>query len=108
MLKVGENLYLVPNSNVRYIGEARYIEIEKVGRKFIYFKNERFKADSVSLEIVSEGCASPGHLYKSKEDWEAEIFANKNWRDLRLILCQARPNTLTSAKILEARKILGF
>ena len=100
--KVGQGVWVVFKR-----GTLRYIEISKVGRKWVTLKNGyRFEKTKTSLD--GGDYVSPGRIYESKQAYEDELQLRTGWEELRKYLDRIMPPDMTMERIRAARAALGI
>lgn len=102
-LKVGQKLWL--QSSVRYL-LSREVTVTKVGRKWAYIDNERYRIDKETLDIDGDGYCSPGKCYHSKDEYEALLALYDRWRGLSKKM-DCMPLDMTFEKINQIEQLLG-
>jgi hypothetical protein len=106
-LTAGQVLYLVPYQ--RYQGQPRDTVVTKVGRKWAYIENDRYRIDLATLVIDCEGGTSLGRCYVDKERYLADQEKQSAWDKLRQGIQNryAVPANVTIETIRAAAESLG-
>lgn len=108
MIAVGDKVWLEAIRG-RGLGHDREIEITKVGRKWVYFganKWERF--DKSTGDVDGGGYSSPGRVWASREACEDDRVLSTAWGELREAMRFTRPEGVTYADVMKARRLLGL
>lgn len=106
-IKPGDKLWFVPKDH--WAGPNRFVEVEKVGRKWGYFpRNYRF--DVNTLDVDGRGYSVPGHLYRDRDAWEARRRADYAWDRVTWHIRNrtGRKDGITEADIRQAAALLGI
>ena len=102
--KVGQQLWFVPTD--RRWGTSYFLTIEKVGKKWIHFPNNR-KAEIENLLVMS-GDHSLGRCYVSKDDYEASQKIIRYWTALRSSIHWNPTPGISVEDIEKACELLGL
>ena len=98
MLSVGQKLWYVPNH-----GEAREIEVTKVGRKWATTPARRGLRVDVNTLSADDAGYSPGRCYLDREKYETEQARQAEWWNLYRCLSASPPAHMTLEDIREIR-----
>jgi hypothetical protein len=90
---VGQELYL--QYHERRFTQNRPVFVSKVGRKWIHFDDGRYRFNPESMRVDGGGYSSPGTVYMSKEEHDAEMDKRDAWDRFRLNLPSTPPAHLT-------------
>ena len=74
-------------------------QITAVGRKWITIGHNRFNAETLRLD--GGKYLSPGRVWASRSDFEADQARNQAWGELRLLLPFKAPDSITTERIRE-------
>lgn len=77
--KIGETYYAVPCDH--RFGNAKYITVESIGRKYFTANNMKFYKNS--FQHFNGVYSADYKLYDSKEQYELKVKANKCWGLIR-------------------------
>ncbi len=104
---VGQKLYMVYAN--RYQGDPCWVEITKVGRKWLTLKDND-RVDVETMRIDGGQYSYRGRAYLTKEEHDAELALNAAWRDFYKALPQygGVPDGVTIDAIRKAREVLGL
>ena len=99
-------VWYVPSRN----GNPRAVTVEKVGRKWVTFKEIEGRTAIGSTEVEIQGFGRVGILYPSREVWAEKRLLEAAWSDVQRDLCRktARPAGVTLEDINAARGLLGL
>lgn len=87
-------------------GQARYIDVERVAKKWVYGGGIRWDSKGV---VDGGKYSSPGQVYRSKKHYEAEQRRNELWRDtISRLSVHACPDHLTHENIMTIRLLTGL
>jgi hypothetical protein len=103
----GDRLYFVPG-RYRTGRTPEWITVEKVGRRWITFTMGARMAVG-SVEIDGGGYASPGRVYRTEAEYEAERQRAEAWRDIRRFVDgqHAAPADIDLAAVAKALRMPG-
>lgn len=107
-IEVGQKLWFVPRQ--RYLGEPKFVTVEKCGRKWLTLDNG-YRADVATLNVDGgRGYYSPAACYYSREEWEAEKALKEAWVGFRGAVDRSltMPSGTTLERIEQARKMLAL
>jgi hypothetical protein len=76
-------------------------EITKIGRKWVTLKGYHGRFDMETGWIDGGDYLSPGRVWTSKEEYEAEVAADAAWKELRDLFgrCGSRPSHMSEPEI---------
>lgn len=112
VVKVGDRLFAVSRVGIRI--DARWIVVDKIGRKWAEFRSEgrtsfgRF--DIETMKIDGGSFTSAGRVYPSEDAYREVLRLDELWTELRRRIDQTyiRPLHLTEISILKAADALGI
>lgn len=79
-MQVGDLLWYVPRS--RFHGDARFVRVVKVGRKWATLETGR-RVDFATGTVDGGGYNSPGRCWTSREAYEADRERERRWSRFR-------------------------
>lgn len=110
-LVVGQIVYIAWNYNRTRRNGIFPAQIEKIGRKWVTLSNGyRFDRSDVRMDLDGAGYSSPGRVYLSSEEYEAEKALGLAWMSLRRHVDRlySPPSGITLEAIQQATALLGF
>lgn len=103
-LKSGDALYYVSGR----AGQNREVFVEKVGRKWITFVGEIFRADRATMRPEFSGFGRMGALYASEAEYRALVERQGAWMRLQKLVREryAPPGHLTTEQITAVHEMI--
>ena len=100
--RAGETLFVVFQHS-----EPREMTVESVGRKWVTLDDERYRFARGSRQLDGKGYSSPGTVYDSRQQYDAELERRKLWLRLRELTQRSAPDHLDNTQLEQALKLLG-
>lgn len=78
--EVGKKYYYVPSDKRE---NPRYVEVSKIGRKYVHFKNEELYAELDGDYLILKNYGARGSLYLNEKHYEAYCILQDYWSQLK-------------------------
>lgn len=78
--EVGKKYYYVPDDERE---KPRYVEVSKIGRKYVSFKNEELCAELNEDYLIFKNYGVRGYLYLNEKHYEDYCILQDYWKEMK-------------------------